>query len=225
MIITVTSIKWGVWKSTISQNIAVSFAHKGYKTVIIDTDKNNSSVHRCGLRDETLPHIAVYNISDNTALVKNIKTLQNDFDLVVIDGTPDVSMLVSTMLILWDIIIIPIQPSAMDIRPTKTFLEHYEQARVLKDDIHAWFLFNQYDEHTNLAKEARQVLEEWKIPILKNSLKHRVAYAEATIRGKGVTEYEKDPKAIAEMNTLTTELMTIIQKKFISLPPSSHVKE
>lgn len=150
--------------------------------MIIDTDKNNSSVRWCALRDEDLPEISVYNISDSTALSKNIKTLQTNFDLIVIDGTPAMSMVVSVMLMLADIVIIPIQPSIMDIWTTQKFLEHYEQAKIIKDDIRAWFLFNQYNEHTNLAKEAKKVLEEWKIPVLQNSLKHRVAYAEATIR-------------------------------------------
>lgn len=169
-------------KSTISQNLAADFSAMGYRAVIVDTDTNNSSVHRSGLRGDSLPKVSVFSLSESDALIKNIKDLEADYDLVIIDGTPALSMVVSAMLIVGDMVIIPIQPSGMDIRATEKFMTHFKQARDIKGaDIKAWFLFNQFNEHTNLAKESQAVLSDWGIPVLKTTIRHRVAYAEATI--------------------------------------------
>ena len=92
MIISVTSLKGGVGKSTISQNLAVCFAHMGYKVAIVDTDTNASSVHWSGIREEEMPQITVMGLTDNNALRKNIKQLQEDYDLIIIDGTPTMMM-------------------------------------------------------------------------------------------------------------------------------------
>ena len=59
MIISITSLKGGVGKSTITQNLAVCFAHMGYNTCIVDADTNQSSLKWAGLRPENLPLIFV----------------------------------------------------------------------------------------------------------------------------------------------------------------------
>ena len=73
MIISVTSLKGGVGKSTIVQNLSVCFAHMGYRVAIVDTDTNASSVHWSGIRDEENPPIMVFGILDSNALRKNIQ--------------------------------------------------------------------------------------------------------------------------------------------------------
>ncbi|WP_461137387.1 nucleotide-binding protein, partial [Spirosoma terrae] len=55
MIISVTSLKGGVGKSTIAQNLAVCFAHSKYTVCIVDVDTNQSALRWSGLRDEDLP--------------------------------------------------------------------------------------------------------------------------------------------------------------------------
>jgi len=72
MIISVTSLKGGVGKSTVAQNLAVIFSHMGYKVLLVDTDTNGSSVRRSGLRSEDLPSVQVIGLSDAEALKKNL---------------------------------------------------------------------------------------------------------------------------------------------------------
>ena len=210
MIISITSLKGGVGKSTISQNLAVCFAHMGYKVAIIDTDTNASSVHWSGLRDENLPTISVFGIADSAALRKNIKTLNEDYDIIIVDGTPSLSKLVSTIIVLGDIVLIPILPSGLDIWATEKFLEKYEEAKALKETVKAYFVLNQYNKRLTFNKEAIEVLKELDIPTLETTLKSRVAFVEAVVQGLGVYEY-KDAKAKAEMITLTNEVLEIIQ--------------
>ena len=210
MIISITSLKGGVGKSTISQNLAVCFTHMGYRVAIIDTDTNASSVHWSGLRGEDRPRVTVMGITESNALRKNIRDIQEDYDIVIIDGTPSLSKLVSTIILLGDIVLIPIRPSGVDIWATEKFLDHYEQARTLKENIRAFFVLNEFDPKINLNREIRSVLEEMEIKTLSSTLKHRVAYEEVCVMGLGAYEY-RDPKARKEVTQLTNEILDIIK--------------
>lgn len=210
MIISITSLKGGVGKSTISQNIAVCFAHMGYKVAIVDTDLNASSVHWSGMRDEEMPHITVVGITESDALRKNIKQLHKDYDIIIIDGTPSLSKLVSTIMVLGDIVLIPIRPGGFDIWATEKFIEKYDQAKALKDDMQAYFILNEYSDGINLNREIKEALNQMEIGVLKSTIKHRVAYTEAVFMGQGVFEY-RDLKARIEMADLTNEVLEILK--------------
>ncbi|MFT5167204.1 MAG: chromosome partitioning protein [Saprospiraceae bacterium] len=210
MIISVTSLKGGVGKSTISQNLAVCFAQMGYKTAIVDTDTNGSSIHWSGLRDESLPEITVLGLTDSDALRKNIKRIHNDYDIIVIDGTPSISKLVSTILVLGDIVLIPIRPSGFDIWATEKFIETYEQAKTLKEDMQAFFVINEFNPRANLNIEIREALKELKIETLKTTFRTRIAYGEASVLGLGAYEY-KDLKAKEEATNLSNEVLNVLK--------------
>lgn len=206
MIIAVTSLKGGVGKSTISQNIAVCFAHMGYKVAIVDTDTNASSVHWSGLRNEELPHITVIGLTDASALSKNIKQLHEDYDIIVIDGRPSLSKLVSTIIVLGDVVLIPIRPSGFDIWATEKFLEHYEQAKALKGQVKAFFILNEFNPKVKLNQDIKSALSELDIKSLASTLRHRIAYAESSVLGMGAYEY-RDQKAKKEVTELTNEIL------------------
>jgi len=210
MIISITSLKGGVGKSTISQNLAVCFAHMGYKVAIVDTDTNASSVHWSGIRDEELPEITVMGITDAAALRKNIKQLHKDYDLIIIDGTPSLSKLVSTIIVLGDIVLIPVRPSGLDIWATEKFIEKYEQAKALKEEVEAYFVLNEYNPRVSLNQSIKEALAELEIETLKSSLRHRIAYEEVVVMGMGAYEY-KDAKAKKEVTALANEILKLIQ--------------
>lgn len=211
MIVSVTSLKGGVGKSTISQNLAVCFAHMGYRVAIVDTDTNASSVHWSGLRDESLPKVTVLGLTDSSALRKNIKQLHENYDLIIIDGTPSISKLVSTIIVLGDIVLIPIRPSGFDIWATEKFIENYEQAKTLKEEVQAYFVLNEYNPKVNLNREIKDALGELEIKSLETTIRHRIAYAEASVMGMGAYEY-KDKKAKEEVTSLTNVVLDILQK-------------
>ena len=211
MILSVTSLKGGVGKSTISQNLAVCFAHAGYKVCIFDVDTNQSAIHWSGLRPDDAPAIPVFGQPDGIELSKNVKVISKDYEIVIIDGTPSLNKVTSKIIMLADLLLIPILASGLDMWATKQFLERYQDAVEQKERvIPAYFLLNQYQQNTNLAKEVKEVLEETEIPVLETNLKSRTAYREAVIKGLGVVEY-KDEKAKAETVALFNELTKIIK--------------
>jgi len=212
MRIGVSNLKGGVGKTTIAQNLAVCFAHMDYKVCIVDTDTNQNSLSWYGARDTDLPNITVVGATDSKALNKTVDSLHDDYDIVVIDGTPSLSEMTTRIILASDILLIPIRPGAHDFRTMNEFFQRYAQAKEFRDEIPAFFILNEYSEQKNVHKGIRTLLEtEFEIPILKTTMKTRVAYAETSISGTGVYEYPDD-KAKAEAVSLTNEVLAIAER-------------
>ena len=88
MRIGISNLKGGVGKTTITQNLAVCFAHMNYKVCIVDTDTNQNSLSWYGARDEELPEVTEVGAADSRAMNKTVASLHKDYDIVLIDGTP-----------------------------------------------------------------------------------------------------------------------------------------
>lgn len=207
MIIGVTNLKGGVGKTTISQNLAVCLSHMGYKVAIIDTDRNQNSLSWVGCRDESLNDIFVVGGTNHQALKKQIAQIHKNYDFVVIDGTPSLSEMTTKIILFSDLLIIPLLPSAYDVRSVQQFIERYDNAKEFREEIPARFLINQFQGY-NAQKTVLEVLEEFEISILKSRIRERVAYTEVAIEGMGVIEWT-DEKAAKEFVEVTKEILGI----------------
>ena len=208
MRIGISNLKGGVGKTTVTQNLAVCFAHMGYRTCIVDTDTNQNSLAWYGVRDESLPRLTVVGATEAKALNKTVDSLHTDYDVVLIDGTPSLSEMTTRIIMASDILVIPILPSGHDFRAMGQFFERYEQAREFRDRIPAYFLLNRFSENIGIHLDIRGLLDQFGIPILKTTLRDRVAYVKTAIEGRGVYEFS-DEKAKAEAVALTQELLAI----------------
>jgi chromosome partitioning protein len=212
MVIGITNLKGGVGKSTISQNLAVSFTLRGYKVCVLDTDtEQRSSLKWAGQRESHLPHISVVGI-EGDQINKEAKYQEQHHDIVIIDGSPQLAKTQTKTLTASDILIIPLSPSSLDFWSMEQFLERYEQVKEAKGDgIQAYILLNKTTGKTNLEKEVLSELEKMQVGILETRLADRIAYREAPINGIGMLEY-KDAKAKEEVNRLTDEIEGLIKK-------------
>lgn len=208
MKIGITNLKGGVGKTTISQNLAVCFAHMGFKTCIIDTDENQNSLVWSGARDSDLPDVTVVGVIDTNAFTKTVDKLHKDYDVVIIDGTPSLSEMATGIIVASDILIIPILPSAHDYRAMTPFFKRYKDAVMLKGEIPAYFLINQYSSNGNIYKRMKEVIESFKVKVLDSVLAKRVVYLETAVDGRGVYE-SLDLKAKDEIIKLTNEIIEI----------------
>jgi len=215
MIIAVTNLKGGVGKTTITTNLAVSFTKKGYDVCIVDTDLGQqSSMEWSGARDENRDRIPVFGVTIKQ-LNKEVEDLQKRFDIVMIDGTPQLSELADRTILASDLLVIPLMPSIYDFRGFENFLERFEQIRGLKEanggNVNALVLLNRVVPKTNVSKEIKEAVAEYDVQLLKSKIHNRVAYADSATDGLGVVEY-KDRKAKKEIEDLTKELIGIIRK-------------
>jgi chromosome partitioning protein len=138
--------------------------------------------------------------------------LHAQHDIVILDGTPNLSEMTTRIMISSDLLIIPTRPGAHDFRAMNDFIERYNQVKAVKQDIPAWFLINEYNGRINIHKTIKDSLsEQYRLPLLKTVIKSRTAYGEANMLGMGVYEYT-DRQAKREMVQLTKEILSAAAK-------------
>lgn len=208
MIISVTNLKGGVGKTTVTTNIAVGFALKGYDVCVVDSDlKQKSATEWRSNRGETNPQITVVSVSEK-ALIKEVESLDKKFDIVFVDGVPQISELAQDTILVSDIVVIPLTPSLYDYRGFETFYDEFNKIRRLKEKqgipFRGFVLLNRV-ERNNIASDINEALADYEIEQLASRLFNRVAYKYTAPLGISVLEYT-DAKAKDEMNELVNEL-------------------
>lgn len=213
MKIAITSLKGGVGKTTIATNLAVCFAQKGYKVCIVDTDaEQESSISWSEQREDTSVSVTVIRVGEKT-LIRDVKQMEKNFDIVLLDGSPQLKELASATIAASNFVIIPISPSAYDFWALENFMVRFEQIRQMREDkLEAYILLNKFNENQNIGKELNESLKNEFADVhkLKTTLGERVAYKETITHGMGVTEY-KDKKAKDEIESLAQEIEAIMK--------------
>jgi chromosome partitioning protein len=212
MIIAVTNLKGGVGKSTVAQNLAVCFAHAGKKVCILDTDlKQRTTMRWAGERPEHLPSIIVSGVEEKQ-LTQQAEALKKIYDVIIIDGRPDLAILATKTIAISDVVVVPITAKSADIWSLQNFMEWYEmvseevQSRTGKQ-IKAYLMLNMYKGNRTITKDIEQYLGDVSIELLDNRLADRASYIEAMTLGMGVYEYPKDAKAKEEMKGVFEEII------------------
>ncbi len=118
-VIVVANPKGGVGKSTIATNLAGYFARQGHKTMLGDTDIQQSSRSWLSLRPGSLPPIASWDIDDGR-IAKPPKGTTH----IVLDTPAGLEgKRLDELLGIADRVIVPLQPSMFDILATQGFLQ------------------------------------------------------------------------------------------------------
>lgn len=214
MIISVTNLKGGVGKSTISRNIAAYFADRGLKSCIIDTDlEQRTTCDWQERRENTARHIPVFPMTTVQALPKDVDTHEKDgYNMIVIDGVPQLDKVATRTILISDVLLIPITPSIDDLKSFERFLTRYEEVKSHRENIPAFLVLNKFSGRNNEDIEVREALNlfgEYGITALKTTLGDRVAHRRASKYGLTAYEWE-DERAKQEVIDLCEELADIM---------------
>ena len=72
------------------------------------------------------------------------KQTEKDFEIILIDGTPNLSKMTTRIILASDLLLIPIRPGAQDVQTLKEFANRYEEAKAFKANIPAYFVMNEF---------------------------------------------------------------------------------
>jgi chromosome partitioning protein len=214
MVISVTNLKGGVGKTTVSVNIAVGLALKDYSVCLVDSDREQRSATEWrDNRTIASPQITVVSVSEKQ-FTSEIKALRDKFDIVLIDGVPQLSELAQYTIGVSDLVIIPITPSLIDYRGFETFYKKYKEIKTMKEEmggrVKGAVLINRV-QRNRLVNEIPDAVQSYGITLFKSRLVDRLAYKDTFTEGLSVLEY-KDEKAKEETRQLIEEIIELMNE-------------
>ena len=222
MIISVMNLKGGVGKTTVATNLAACFARGGFKVCIGDLDNSQFSSKKWNQqRGEKTPTIPVFGASgyksqtgfssdEGKEMAATVKSLSKDYQVVILDGAPVFEELATWMILVSDLVVCPIQTSALDVWTMRSIKQKIDQLSAIGHAKQVRLLLNFFSATRKLDRDIEQSLTDIGMQVFAARLSSRVSYKEAIIDGLGVIE-TKDKKAAEEMNALFEEIKSIVK--------------
>jgi len=211
MIISVLSQKGGSGKTTLALGLAAAFAKKGNAVLLVDADEQGSSLTWAEVR-QSEPLFTCVGIPKPT-LHKELPSLSKNYDVVLVDGAPRVSSVARSAIAASDMVIVPVQPSPMDVWAANEIVELINEAKPLNEKMDAAFVINRKITNTAIGNDVSKALAEYEgLSVLKSAIHQRVSFPEAAAQGLSIFEYEPKGKAASEITKLEKEISKRWQK-------------
>jgi chromosome partitioning protein len=160
-VIAIGGLKGGTGKSTLAVNLACQLA-AGLRVHLIDVDRQESAQE--WLAGSKLPVVGVaLPLDDRRGAADWIRRVSAiDADLVMLDLPPQIGAATAAALILADLFLVPVAPSALDLRAAGKALELLQEAREARDDGKPAVLLvpSKVDRRTGAGREIEAALHE-----------------------------------------------------------------
>jgi chromosome partitioning protein len=206
-IITVAQQKGGAGKTTLAANLAIAYAGGKKKVAVADIDPQQSLTMWHALREELHGEDSGLTVVPlgGWKLASELGRLRRDFDIVVIDSPPHAETDAKIAVRHADLVVIPVQPSPMDVWATAPILEvaQKEKAAVL-------LVLNRVPPRANLTEEMIFEIKDFGARIARSRIGNRIGFASAMLEGLGVTEMQPRSLAAKEIRALSREILRVI---------------
>lgn len=207
-VITIAQQKGGAGKTTMAAHLAVAWAQSGKRKVaVVDIDPQGSLTQWYNVRASVLG-------DDNTSLTfaaisgwrvrSEIDRLKNTHDIIVVDSPPHTDAEARTAIRTADLVVIPLQPSPMDVWATSATIQICKQERVPVK-----MVLNRVHPQAKLT----QAISGEMVGLAGSRFGNRVIFAGSLMHGLGVTEADGNSAAANEVRALAKEILTYLGRK------------
>lgn len=209
-IITVAQQKGGSGKTTIAAHLAVSMMLQGdYPVAIVDVDPQGSLGSWFEAREELLGETGTglsFRTSSGWGARREARSLARDHGVVIVDTPPKTDSDVRPSIEIADLVLVPIQPTPVDLWATEQTLRIAE-----REDTPARLVLNRVPARAALTAEMQAAISQNDFPLIEAIVGNRIAYAASMGLGRTVVETEPSGKASAEISALTEEILRILR--------------
>ena len=154
--------------------------------------------------DNPIPVLGI----DRPTIHTDIKSLSR-FDIVLIDGAPTVEAMSASAIKAADLVIIPVQPSPLDIWATADLVDMVKQRIEITDEkLKAAFVVSRTIANTTIGKEITNILAGYELPVLETVIPQYTDYSSCITSGKTIMEHAPRSKAAAVALNLANEIKT-----------------
>jgi chromosome partitioning protein len=203
-IIAILNQKGGAGKTTLSTNLARALQLGGDRVLLVDSDPQGSARDWNAAGDgNLLPVIGL----DRPTLAKDILSILENQDWLVIDGAPQIAELAVAAIKCADVILIPVQPSPYDVWACEDLVDIIKtRQEVTNGKPKAAFVISRVIKNTQLSKEIGEALEGYGLPVFKHFTSQRVIYPKTASTGSTVLDADESGEAAAEIRAIAQEL-------------------
>lgn len=201
--------KGGTGKTTLTVNLAAGFQRRG-KTVLLDADPQGSAGQwaRVGGDESGLPPVESVEAGEMHACIAAAAGANR---YVLIDCPPHLqSDTLRQVMGSVDVVLIPVQPSPLDLWASIDMTAAVQAARVGNPQLRAFMVLNQLDERNALSRSMHEALAEFEVPALSNGLARRAAFRSAALEGSSVYRLgRRGAKAMKDVEAIIEEVLSI----------------
>lgn len=203
-IITIAQQKGGSGKTTLAAHLAVAWAKKrGIDVAILDTDPQGSLGEWFEAREERLGDEPgpTFRTASGWGARREARSLARDHAFVIVDTPPKSDLDARPAIEAADLIVVPIQPSPVDLWATQPTIEMAE-----REGTGAVLVLNRVPPRARLTGEMADAIDGFDWRIAKARLGNRVGFAAAMGEGLTVLELSGNRRGAEEVETLAEEI-------------------
>ena len=208
MVIAILNPKGGTGKTTLATNLSRSLQSWG-DVLLLDLDPQQSAQEWAERNPEDYPGVLGVQ-PDN--LLRTIPKVKDRFGIIIIDGAAIMRQRsLADAIKASDFVLIPIQPSGLDIWGSSDLVELIKTRQAVADGRpKASFVVSRQIHGTRFAADIGTRLEQMEMPVFASRLTQRIDFTEASTAGMSVLDYRPRGKADQEVKAITNELRRFI---------------
>ncbi|MBI1206217.1 MAG: AAA family ATPase [Azospirillum sp.] len=206
-IITIAQQKGGAGKTTLAAHLAVTWARAGRRVAAIDIDPQGSLTRWFETRTKALegrPGLGLIQIT-GWRTQREVERLARENEMVIIDSPPHAETEARIAVRAASLVVVPVQPSPMDLWATQPTLDLARQEKV-----RLLLVLNRVPPRAKVAETIISMVSAMCAPpevdLAAARIGNRNAFSGALFEGRAVTESARKTAASEEIEALATEI-------------------